>query len=209
MAPRPPTKTGAFAVFATNINRARAFLRIFAKDADTGRGRGQPSNDEKELLRGSLVFAIGALDAYLSDLILEIVPKHAPHNKRVQEALTAIAKSDPGLALRMTLIDDGPARREEFSRALDAWLESKSFHGPEKVMAALEFVGCSDLKWPQFDVATGVKTADALDKATAERHGIVHRGEKPNVKQDEVKAKLDLVETIAKVVDAAVLKAYS
>jgi hypothetical protein len=67
---RPPKRSEAFGVFEANRERSRAFLRIFDKDRKVG----QPSNDEKELLRGSLVFAVGALDAYLSDLILEIVP---------------------------------------------------------------------------------------------------------------------------------------
>jgi hypothetical protein len=57
--PRGRKKTDAFKVFEVNLDRSRAFLRIFDKD----RGAGQPTNDEKELLRGSLVFAVGALDA--------------------------------------------------------------------------------------------------------------------------------------------------
>src|SRR3954453_21010388 len=95
---RSPSKTASFAVFEANVNRARAFIRIFNK-GDDGRGRGQPSNDEKELLRGSLVFAIGALDAYLNDLILEIVPDRALAGPQIMNALTAIAKGDPGLVL--------------------------------------------------------------------------------------------------------------
>jgi hypothetical protein len=50
MSPRVQ-KTEAFRVFEANLERSRAFLRIFDKD----RGVGQPSNDEKELLRGSQV----------------------------------------------------------------------------------------------------------------------------------------------------------
>jgi hypothetical protein len=86
-------------VFETNLERSRAFLRIFDKD----RGVGQPSNDEKELLRGSLVFAVGALDAYLSDLILEIIPAHGPKSPQLSDALREIARADPGLSLRVAL----------------------------------------------------------------------------------------------------------
>ena len=75
--------TDAFKVFEANLDRSRAFLRIFDKD----RSAGQPTNDEKELLRGSLVFAVGALDAYLSDLIMEIVPKYAPRSSQLTDAL--------------------------------------------------------------------------------------------------------------------------
>jgi hypothetical protein len=69
-----PKRTDSCRIFETNLERSRAFLRIF----DTDRRPGRPTSDEKELLRGSLVFAVGALDAYLSDLILEVVPKYSP-----------------------------------------------------------------------------------------------------------------------------------
>jgi hypothetical protein len=78
-------------VFEVNLDRSRAFLRIFDKD----RGAGQPTTDEKELLRGWVVFAVSALDAYLGDLIMEIVPKYAPRSSQLSDALKAIAKSDP------------------------------------------------------------------------------------------------------------------
>ncbi|GGM84364.1 hypothetical protein GCM10012275_63790 [Longimycelium tulufanense] len=201
------TKTEALKVFEKNINRARAFLRIFGK-GEEGRRQGQPTNDEKELLRGSLVFAVGALDAYLSDLILEIVPKHAPKNEHVQKALSAIAKSDPGLVLRVSLAPDDKSRRDEFRDALAAWLENQSFHGPKKVMIALDHVGCT-LKWSEFDSKTEIDTATELDRVTKERHGIVHRGEKPDVRKDPAEKTVDLIETIAKTVDAAVIKHYT
>jgi hypothetical protein len=106
------SKTGAFTVFEANLERSRAFLRIFDKD----RGVGQPSNDEKELLRGSLVFAVGALDAYLSDLILEIVPKYGPQSSQLTEGLKAIARSDPGLSLRVALAKSDIDRQTEFKK---------------------------------------------------------------------------------------------
>jgi len=96
-------KTKAYTAFEANIERSRAFLRIFDKEPDGGRKQGQPTKDEKELLRGSLVFAVGALDAYLSDLILEIVPAYTPRSDKLAAALKGIAKSDPGLALRVAL----------------------------------------------------------------------------------------------------------
>jgi hypothetical protein len=96
---RKAKRTAAFGVFETNLERSRAFLRIFDKDRTVG----QPSNDEKELLRGSLVFAVGALDAYLSDLILEVVPAYGPKSSHIADALKAIARADPGLSLRVAL----------------------------------------------------------------------------------------------------------
>ncbi|QUF06337.1 hypothetical protein KCV87_09915 [Actinosynnema pretiosum subsp. pretiosum] len=207
MASRAPTKTDSFTVFEKNIERARAFLRIFGKGSE-GRKQGRPSSDETELLRGSLVFAVGALDAYLSDLILEIVPKYAPKNEKVQDAMASIAKSDPGIVLRVALAKDDESRIREFRNALEIWLESKSFHGPRKVVEALSYVGCV-VKWEDFDKETGSKTSTALENATKERHGIVHRGAQPDVKQKNVSDAVTLIENIAKVVDQAVVKRYA
>jgi hypothetical protein len=44
-------KTDAIKVFEVNLDRPRAFLRIFDKD----RGSGQADERREELLRGSLV----------------------------------------------------------------------------------------------------------------------------------------------------------
>lgn len=197
--PRPAPSTNAYRVFRTNIARAQAFLRIFDKLTEA-RGRGQPANDEKELLRGSLVFAIGALDAYLSDVVLEVVPEFNTRSRQLGDALKAIAKTDPGLSLRIALIDDPAERKGEFRTALGEWLETKSFHGPEKVQAALSYIGCL-ITWQGFDNATNVDTASELTRITGERHRIVHRGAKPYVKRSSTKQAHDLVETVAKLID--------
>ncbi|MGW7089137.1 HEPN domain-containing protein [Streptomyces sp. NPDC054871] len=174
---------------------------------EVGRGRGRPSSEEQELLRGSLVFAIGALDAYLSDLILEIVPAHAPQNQRLNEALARIAKDDFGLVLRITLAPDDRSRREEFRGALEGWLAKKSFHGPEKVVDALSYVGCP-IKWSTFDQSTSVNTAEELTRITKERHGIVHQGKKPKISQSQAQKTINLVEAVATVINKEVCKLY-
>lgn len=197
------TKTDAFKVFEANLDRSRAFLRIFDKD----RAAGQPTNDEKELLRGSLVFAVGALDAYLSDLIMEIVPKYAPRSSQLSDALKAIAKSDPGLSLRVALAQSDADRREEFRTALDDWLATKSFHGPSKVAQALEYVSCP-ITWEDFDEATGTSTMGELARMTDERHEIVHRGRKPYIRRNLAEEANNLIGAIADRIDREVANLY-
>jgi hypothetical protein len=200
----PRTKqTQAHVVFVANLDRARAFLRIFDKD----RGVGQPSNDEKELLRGSLVFAVGALDAYLSELVLEIVPEHGPKSKQLTEGLKAIARSDPSLSLRVALAGTEADRKAEFRSALDEWLATKSFQGPEKVMAALSYVACA-LEWHVFDAATDVDTAAQLHKITKDRHEIVHNGKKPYIKRKMAGDTNDLIAKIERLIDDEVCTLY-
>lgn len=205
--PRRRTKTRAYKVFEANLGRSRAFLRIFDKEPNGGRQPGQPSNDEKELLRGSLVFAVGALDAYLSDLILEIVPAYAPKSEKLTTALRWIAKSDPSLALRVTLAPSDHDRQQEFRDALSEWLEDKSFQGPEKVSNALSYVGCT-LTWPDFDKVTGRSTASELGRITGERHAIVHRGELPYVRRTLAGETIDLIAAMVKLIDGEVCTLY-
>jgi hypothetical protein len=196
-------QTSAFEVFQTNLDRSRAFRRIFDKD----RGVGQPSNDEKELLRGSLVFAVGALDAYLSDLILEVVPEHGPKSAHMGDALKAIARADPGLSLRVALAASVSDSRDEFRAALAEWLASKSFHGPEKVIQALGYLNCP-VAWSDLDNVTGRDAAKELTKITDDRHAIVHEGKKPYVRRNLAEQANALVASLAAHIDAEVCKLY-
>lgn len=196
-----PQSTESVKVFKTNLERSRAFLRIFDKD----RKQGQPTNDEKELLRGCLVFAVGALDAYLSDLILEIVPEYAVKSKSLDDALNQIAKTNPGMILRLTLTQESTDRRTEFKAALGEWLENKSFQGPEKVVVALGYLGCR-LSWDDFDKSTNVNSAQELKRITDERHSIVHRGQKPYIKRQLADEAVALIENMVKLIDARVLE---
>jgi hypothetical protein len=190
-------------VFETNLERSRAFLRIFDKDRKVG----QPSNDEKELLRGSLVFAVGALDAYLSDLILEVVPAAGPKSSYLADALKAIARADPGLSLRVALATSPADGREEFRSALSEWLATKSFHGPEKVTQALGYINCS-IPWADLDKATGEDAAKELTRITDDRHAIVHEGQKPYIRRDLAEQANNLVASIARHIDGEVCKLY-
>lgn len=196
-------KTDALDVFGTNLDRARAFLRIFDADRD----RGRPSADENELLRGSLVFAVGAFDAYLSDLILEVVPKYGPKSSQLAAALRAIAKSDPSLSLRMQLAPSDADRYQEFAGALGDWLASKSFQGPDKVAEALGYVACP-VTWDELDAASGVSAAEELKKITKSRHEIVHEGKKSRVTRGHAEDATGLVAALAMHIDAKVCATY-
>lgn len=205
--PAKRTKCDALKVFEVNNSRAKAFLRIFDKPGGKPRKPGQPSSDENQLLRGSIVFSVGALDAYLHDLILEIVPKFGGHRPSLGDALTRMAKDDPSLALRVSLAADDSARRQEFRDALDTFLSQQSFQGPKKVVRALEYVG-SAITWANLDVATGGNTAARLERFTTMRHDMVHRGKQPAIKRPSAGECVDLVQTIVRLVDADAVRFY-
>jgi hypothetical protein len=196
--------TMALAVFTTNTRRARAFLEIFDHPGGVQRGRGRPSDNEKELLRAAVVFAVAALDAYLHDLVLEEVPKRGVHSDTLSEALRSIAKDDPALALRVALVDDKKERHAEFRAALDGWLSAKAFQGPEAVLRALSYVG-HPRSASQLGAELGADWARELAAWTDMRHRMVHRGETPYVRRADAGECVDLVTKVADTVDVIAL----
>jgi hypothetical protein len=200
---RPRKDCDAHKVFKKNSDRASAFLVFF----DRHRKVGRPDRDANELLRGTVVFAVGALDAFLHDLILEIVPSFGQKSADLKGALKDIARDDPSLALKMSLAPTPTAARAEFRTALDDWLSTKSFQGRHAVVRAASFVGLK-LDWNDLNRLTRVDTATELDRFTRMRHGIVHRGQKPSVRRSEAEACVMLVTSVAGFINDEVVRHY-
>jgi hypothetical protein len=193
----------SYRVFKANLDRSKAFFRLF----DAGGGRGQPSNDRKELLRGAVVFAVGSLDAFLHDLVLEIVPEYGPNSPELTTALKEIAKDDPGLALRVALQRNPDEAVRQFRSALDSWLSIKSFQGPEAVVRACAYVGCT-LGWQELDAVTHVNTAAKLGEFTRMRHDVVHRGRRPYIRRHIAQECVDLIAAVANAINDKVVSTY-
>jgi hypothetical protein len=189
----------AYRVFRKNLDRAAAFIRLHAT-----RGMGAPTTDERELPRGAVVFAIGALDAFLHDLTLEIVPQFGPTSPELATSLKEIAKQDPSLALRVALKPAGEGR-EEFRQALDDWLSLKSFYGPEAVARAAGYVSVSITLG---EVTEETDAASELAHFTEMRHQMVHRGTKPNILRQQAQNCVDLVGAIAETLNAEAVRHY-
>jgi hypothetical protein len=170
-------------------------MRVF-NNPRARRSRGQPSNDEKELLRSAVVFAIAALDALLHDLVLEVVPERGTVSQELNHGLREIAKRDPALALRVSLAPDRQAARGEFQEALNSWLSSQTFHGPKAVVQAAAYAGCS-FAWGPVDANVGASAAERLDHFTNMRHEIVHRGRKPRIQRGVAQECIDLINSVA------------
>jgi len=63
-----PVATDAHDALTTNLTRARYFIDLHE---GTQTGPGTPDRKRRELPRGAVVFAVGALDAYLSEVSAE------------------------------------------------------------------------------------------------------------------------------------------
>jgi hypothetical protein len=193
-------KTDAFKVFETNVNRARAFIRVF--DGEATRNQGAPTRDERELLRGALVFAIGALDNLMTEMILELVPKFGGNSEAMRQPLNEIGKAEPALALRLAMTTRANAQ-EEFRTALGNWLDTKTFHGVAKVMTGLSYIGVTIDETP-----IPADWKKSLEEFTQRRHQIVHRGDKRVVKRDQAQQCADLIESIGQAINRTAVRLY-
>lgn len=193
-------KCASYSVFEKNVNRSRAFIRVF--DGDTPRKRGKPTNDEVELLRGSVVFAVGALDSFMTDLILELVPKFGGNAEAMGGPLKEIAKAEPALALRVALSSKTDAQNE-FRSALSDWIETKSFHGVAKIMNGIKYIGVTldDSILPEGWQKT-------LDQYTEMRHQIVHRGDTSTVRLENARECAELIEALGQSINKSAVKLY-
>lgn len=198
---RKRIKTDSFSVFTKNVSRSRAFIRVF-EGAETARKKGRPSSDEVELLRGALVFSVGALDNFVTELILELVPKFGGDSEAMRVPLNEIAKAEPSLALRVAMSTKANAQ-EEFKTALGNWLETKSFHGVQKIMGALTYIGVA---MDESTLASDWKKS--LNDYTDWRHAIVHRGDTNTVKLEQAQQCTDLIEEIGKSINREAVKLY-
>lgn len=196
-------KCESYRVFEKNVARSGAFLTIF----DLDRSAGRPTKEESELLRGAVVFSIGALDAFLHELVLELVPTFGGNRAALGAGLRAIAQDDPSLALRMALVRDETEVRKEFREALATWLDRKSFQGVEQVMNALRYVGLT-VTMDDFDAVTKVNTARDLAHYTEMRHKLVHRGAQPALSRSQAGRCVSLVSGMGATVNAEAVKYY-
>ena len=197
-------KCDSYKTFDKNIARARAFLDLF----DLDRTQGRPSANDNELLRAAVVFAVGALDSMLHDLILEIIPRFGGDSEALRVPIASLNKDDPGLALLLHLPSEIEDREEAFRSALDSWLGRQSFQGAKRLVVALGYVG-STLTFVSLDEHTQAKTADRLQYFTDQRNSMVHRGARPQVTRGTAGECVNLVTAIAKAVNADMLRYYN
>lgn len=187
--------TVAHKAFQANMHRASAFLAIFDSPGGYQRGQGQPSNDEKELLRATVVFSVAALDNYCHDVVLERVLDQGVNSPDLQDALRGIAKEDPALALRVAMSPTAEERAEQFRAALSGWLSTKSFQGPAAVIRALGYVGLA-VNAAHLGQTIGTTWSEELTRWTDMRHQLVHRAAKPYIKRVDAGQCYDLISEV-------------
>ena len=196
--------TAAKNSFDVNLRRASYFLDIH-ENVHAGI-QGAPLLANRELPRGAVVFAVGAFDAYLSDVSADVMI----HQSRIglvsgdtRAIMKAVNQQLPGLALELAVVDETSERVERLRTAIvDHFSTSVSGHGPDAVAKALERMGArvSEL-WRQLETEGYRDAAGALAEWTDKRHRIVHRGEKVAVTRSQARRCLALLASVADAVD--------
>ena len=135
-------KTEARGAFDVNIQRASYFLDIH-EEAQSGAGA--PSLPYRELPRGAVVFAVGALDAYLSELSAEVMVREFQStiaSSDARETLKRIQSDLPTLALEISVIDNHNARLQRIRDVIvDHFQNRVSMHGAKGVSATAGRIG--------------------------------------------------------------------
>jgi hypothetical protein len=196
--------TEAKRTFDINIRRASHFLDIHQQvHAGT---HGAPVLALRELPRGALVFAVGALDAYLSDASAEVIIDQCERGSVTGDTrgvMRTVSQQLPGLALELAVAPNSADRAERLRSAIvDHFQTAVSGHGPDAVAKALERMGGRPSEvWRGLEQAGFADPARALEDWTDKRHRIVHRGEKVSVPWRQARNCLELLTAVADAVD--------
>jgi hypothetical protein len=221
------SQTDAYGAFRKNIARPEALQAMFdggslkPKKGDR-RGTGKPTKQENELLRASVIVAIGALDAYLSDVAAEVLVAQLRRSQsRSDEAralLRRVLKEVDTLPLELALLSSQKERETYIAEALRDHLSNKvSNHGAKGVAATAERMGAR-FDWSKLDKKIPASLpfskdprhpAGLLDAWTERRHALVHRGRALLITSPRARALVKFVESIAAEVDRIAVDAIN
>lgn len=189
---------------------------------DDKRSAGKPSWQENELLRASVITAIGALDAYLSDVAAEVLVAQLENagtpGSDARNVLKQVMDEIKTLPLELALVTDASKRRAVAQAAIQEHLANRvSNHGAKGVAATLARMG-EAIDWAQLgsSVTPNLKLANVsdnpaalLDAWTLRRHQLVHQGKALKITSPAAHALVDFVGAIASVVDGIALAAMT
>lgn len=200
--------TKAKKTFDINIRRASYFLDIHEQ---TQTGAGAPTLARRELPRGAVVFAVGALDAYLSDVSADVIVsglRSQPGGSDLREVLRQVQKEVPTLSLEVALLPSEVDRVNHIQNAiLDHFRRNVSGHGAKALSVAVQRMGRKPADFWSEIVAEYPDAPAELDRWTEIRHQIVHLGMKPRVWRPHARKFIELVRHMVTALDKYALAA--
>lgn len=194
--------------FDLNIQRAAYFLDIHEA---TQSGPGAPKLPRRELPRGAIVFAVGAIDAYLSELSAEVLVRQletAPASQDKREVLKRVANELPTLSIELALLATQQERLNRLRESVVEYFSNQiSNHGSKAVSNTLIRVGARPADvWNSLGSLGYKDPPGELDRWTSIRHQIVHQGRKPKVQRPAARVFVELAKSLAEEIDKAVAK---
>ena len=198
--------TQSFHRLRTNLGRGETLLSEFF-DRPGGRPRraGQPRAHEQELLRSVLVLTVGALDAFLSELVIELVPRlaragtaHAIFNRLMSE--------NAGLILQAVYLSPDDLQRA-LADVIEGHFSAKVMHGSRALRQAVDWCNLG-LSNNDFDGQRFLTALVTLDDWTDKRHRIVHRGELVRMRRDDATDVIELVRSIGLTLNDRAVQRY-
>jgi hypothetical protein len=158
------------------------------------------------VLPGAVVFAVAAIDAYLSEVQAEVIVsqlKGSGASPDSREILKVVQQEIPTLALEVALLQSEADRLLHISDAIVHHFENNvSNFGVKGVANALRRMGArstdfwAGLTKSGFDGAPG-----ELDYWTTVRHEIVHQGKRPVVRRPHARDFISLAKGIVAALD--------
>jgi hypothetical protein len=194
--------TAAHTTLVTNLARAGYFVNLHEQ---WQQGAGAPERARRELPRGAVVFAVGAFDTYLADVVAEVLIARARGGAAVsatRELMKKVQNTVPGLALELILEDDAQTRMDRLQQAVVVELQNTSWHGASAVAKALGYLDRPVREvWEVLEASGFPGAAQALEEWTDKRHRIVHRGEAVRVQREQARSCIRLVAALSNAID--------
>lgn len=202
----PRRLTEAYKRLRKNLGRGETLLdRFFDNPGGTPRHAGQPESHEQELLRSVLVLTVGAIDAFLSDVLIETIPRIAKVTN-AQSIFDQLARARPGLLLRAFFVGRDQLE-QELTDVIEAEFLGDPMHGSKAVTRVSDWCALG-LGWRDFNTDPFPEALKSLDDWTDRRHRIVHRGELVRLRRNDATDLIELVRSIGKVMNDRVISRY-
>lgn len=200
--------TQAKSAFDKNILRARYFLDIHEA---TQSGAGAPTKPRRELPRGAIVFAVGAIDAYLCEVSAEVLVEQileTPAGTGLREILTRVQKEVPVLALEVALLKTHKLRIERIRSSIVEWFQMHTSQLGAKGVSStiIRLGGNPDDVWSSLIQQGYDEPQKTLDYWTDIRHQVVHQGRSPKVWRPQAREFIDFARALVQRVDNLVSK---
>ena len=197
--------TQAKAVVDRNLVRAGYFMEIHRT---LHNAPGAPTLPIRELPRAAVVFAVGALDAYLGHVSAEVLVargRHAVLTTDDQGILEKLASDVKSLALEVAFVEDHQSRLDALQRAITNYFEERiSNHGWKAVTATVQRVGGDVSAFRARLVNVGyAEPQTLLEEYTTLRHDVVHRGMSPPCRRPYAEGCLAFIQAVADKIDEA------